>query len=1330
MSRAVQTIARTVVICSLMAVVVSAAFAQQTTEISATPSSLSFSNEYINTVSGSKVITINNLTTSGTITIETATFSCPGFGLASGVVPFQMGQFQKITHYSIFFQPTLVQAYSCNFVLTLQDGTYLDVPLTGTGLTTTATNSLTTTVMNFSSQSVGTTSAPQTVTINNTGGSSITLEGITPSSPSFTTSPVTLPYTIGKVSSLSIQVYYTPNQVGFEAGALDLSYNSLPDNGVTLNGTAVAASSLAITNNPVLPQATQGYAYQAQFNAAGGVGPYTYALTSGSSLPTGLSLSSSGEITGTVASSVATGNYTFTVQVTDNSNGTSASTLYTIGVFAYLGDNCNDLSFNVVNSDPPTPEVAITDLGTGTYQGYEAGLYPNGSNVRPAAQDSYGVGLANAIVPLNGSGQSDPTGKYVFMAVGESTLQNEFNSLLPIANADPAKNLNLVIVNGAQGGATPNNLTTTSSVYWNMVINNYLPQNGVTQNQVVAIFMEDTDGIATGTFPTDISNLQSEYETVMNTMLTLFPNLKMVYFSSRVYGGFSNGVGTPDNPEPYSYEVGYAVKWAIGDQLNGNANLNYNPSLGPVVAPWMSWGTYYWSNGMLGRKDGLVWDCEDFSPDGTHPSIFYGQPKVATRILQFLKTDDTTTPWYLVANYALTATGGNNQTGNVGTALPTPLTVLASNLNSGVGTSGVAVAFTDNGAGGSFSNPNPVTGSNGSASTTYTLPTTAKTVNISATSTGYTSTSFTETATTFALAATAGNNQSGLVGTTLPTALTVTATSGGNPVAGVSVSFTDNGAGGTFGTPTGVTGSNGTASTTYTLPSAAQTVTIIASSSGYSSATFTETATTNKSLAADGGNNQTGGAGTTLPTALTVLATNGGTPVSGVSVTFTDNGAGGTFGTPTGTTNGSGTASTTYTLPSTAKTVTINATSTGYTAATFTEISALDTIAATSGNNQTGTIGTTLPVTLTATATSNGTAVAGVSVTFSDGGKGGTFGAPTGVTNSSGTVSTTYTLPPSTAQTVTITAAASGYTSATFTETSTLPVLTATGGNNQTGSEGAVLPTALTVTASTTVGTVSGVTVTFSDSGAHGVFSSPTGVTGSGGTVSTTYTPAISGTITITATSSGYTPATFTETSTQVVTSVTVVSGAKQTGTVGTTLPLPIVFKAKNSAGKAVAGVAITYSDNGLGGTFSPNPAITGTNGEASSTFTLPTSPHTIAVNGANGTASVNATEFSVVGAAAQLKTVSGGGQSANPNTKLAKPLVVSVQDKYGNPISGVTVTFTDNGAGGTFSTTTPVTGTNGQASTTYTTGSKAGSVTISATTSTLGPVKFTELVK
>jgi hypothetical protein len=1030
------------VLFSLLICAMAAAAAAQ--DVSSSPTSLSFGNTYVGLVSGSKTLTISNLLNTDAI-IASVGFSCPEYGLASGVAPFTLtvGQPNPITHYSVFFQPDSAATFNCNFVISMWDGTNVNIPLTGTGLTTTAVAATTPSSLSFPNQAVGSISAPQTVTVTNSGGSTVNVTAITLSPASFTIGPVTLPFTIAKNGgTLAIPVYYSPNQVQSEIGSIDVTFNSLPDQGATLSGNGVAATSVAISNLATLPFATQNAGYEQSLTATGSAGPYTWSLTSGSTLPSGLTLSSSGTISGTLASTVATGTYTFGVQAKDNPSGTTATKTFSLAVFANQNDNCNDLSFDVPNTSMPI--VALNDLGTGTYQGSEGGLYPNGSNVRPASHDSDGVTFAKGIQPLDSNGNPSSTGKYVFMALGESTAQNEFNRFLPIANSDPAKNPFLKIVNGSQGGATPKDFADIKSYYWGMVLNNYLPQNGVTSKQVVAIWMEDTDGIATGSFPTDITTLQSEYESMMQNMHTLFPNLKLVYFSSRVYGGYSNGVGTPDNPEPYAFEVGYAVKWAIQDQLNGNANLNYNPLLGPVVAPWMSWGTYYWANGMLGRNDGLEWNCSDFSADGTHPASTggrLGQLKVATQLINFLKTDDTTVPWYLAATLGLTPTAGNHQTGTVGVQLPVALQVLASNLNDGV------------------------------------------------------------------------------------------------PIPGVSVTFSDGGKGGTFGTPTSVTDSNGHASTTYT-PITTGTITITAAASGYPSATFTETVNAaSKTLAVNAGNNQSGQVSTVLPTALAVLATNNGSPVSGLSITFNDGGAGGTFGTPTAVTGSNGIASSTYTLPSTTKTITVTATATGYTSANFTE------------------------------------------------------------------------------------------------------------------------------------------------------------------------------------------------TSTPAVATITVVSGGKQVGTVGTVLPLPIMVKAKNSLGTIIVGAPITFAAGTLNATFSPNPAITGSNGQASTTVTLPTSAKTFTVTATDSPATVNITEQSVAGPATAFTIVQGNNQSAHPNTIFAKKLIVLLADKYGNGISGVTVTFTDNGAGGTFSTTTPVTTSNGQASVSYTAGPNKGTVTINASTSTLGPVIFTETV-
>jgi hypothetical protein len=926
--------------CLLLGLVTASAAPAQ--DVTSSPTTWGFAPTYLGQVSGSKVFTVSNAV-SKSVTISAVSFSCPEFKLSSGVAPIALGKKGTITHYSVFFQPDSVQSFSCNFVMTMSDSTVVNVPITGTGKSTTALVTVAPSSLTFPNQSLGKASAGQTITLTNSGTAAAQLTAITLSPPSFTTGMIALPATIAANSSINLTVFYTPSQVTSETGAIDLTYDVLPDNGLSVSGNGVAATALVISTSPTLPQATQSAAYQATLATSGGTGPYTWSLASGSTLPSGLTLSSAGVISGTLGSSVAAGTYTLTAKVTDTTTAATASSLLTLGVFANLKDNCADISFSVPNTS--TPITALTDLGTGTYQGEEGGLYASGSNVRPSDHDSDGVAIAEGIQALDSNGNPNPSGKYVLLAVGESTAQNEFNRFLPVANADPTKNPNLVIVNGAQGGGTPANFKTSSSAYWATVTNDYLPQNNVTAKQVVAAWIEDTDGIATGSFPTDMTTMQGEYESMMQTMLTLFPNLKLVYFSSRVYGGYSNGVGSPDNPEPYAYEAGFAVKNAIQDQLNGKSSLNYDPTKGAVVAPWMSWGPYYWANGMLGRNDGIEWDCEDFSPDGTHPSSTFGQLKVGTALLDFLKTDDTTTPWYLAASFELTPTAGNGQSGNIGSTLPSPLTVEALNPSTGTPVSGVSVTFSDGGKGGTFGTPVAITDSNGLASTTYTLPATAQTVTITATSSGFAPASFTETATsTTATVATittvSGGKQKGTVGTPLPLPIVMKATdASGNAVVGAPITFSDGGAGGSFSANPVTTDSSGQATVSYTLPTAPKTITITGSNGAVSNVTTAQSvAGAAATISIVLGNNQSALPHKKLAKALGVSVTDQfANKVAGATVTFTDNGAGGTFSSTTAVTSASGQASVTYTTGANAGTVSIKASTGTVTPVTFTE---------------------------------------------------------------------------------------------------------------------------------------------------------------------------------------------------------------------------------------------------------------------------------------------------------------------------------------------------------------------------------------------------------
>lgn len=611
-------------------------------QLTANPSSLAFANTYVGLDTTTKNLNITNSGTA-TTTITAITSSCPEFKLAFGTTPVTVAP-KKTTTFSMYFAPDSAKAFGCTYTLTQQTGAPLVVPMTGTGLQSNAVILTGPNSLSFPNQSEGTASATQSVTLTNEGTGAVKLTAITITPATFLLTPITLPITIPAGQHAVVSVSYSPTLITSETGVMSLIFDEIPASVVDLSGNGAVSTSLALLNLPTLPAATQGYAYQATLSAASGTPPYTFSVKPGSTLPAGLTLSSTGLISGTVASTVTAGNYTFTAGVKDNAKNNTTK-LFNVTVSKKTGANCNNISYNVGGTS--TPIVPITDLGTGSYLGEEGGLYPQGSNVRPPSHDSDGVAIAKAIVPLDGNGNYSPTGKYVLLSLGESTALDEFGgAFLPLANFDPEKNNALVLVDGAQGGATPHLFSDISSPYWNTIVNNYLPDQGVTANQVVAVWIEDTNGIDKGHFPSDMTEIQSDYENMMNNVHTLFPHAVLAYFSSRIYAGYSDGVATID-PEPYAYEAGFAVKNAIGDQLNGNANLNYNPLLGTVKAPWMSWGPYYWANGMLGRSDGLVWTCQDLQSDGTHPASPSGDLKVATYLLNFLKTDDTTTPWYV-----------------------------------------------------------------------------------------------------------------------------------------------------------------------------------------------------------------------------------------------------------------------------------------------------------------------------------------------------------------------------------------------------------------------------------------------------------------------------------------------------------------------------------------------------------------------------------------------------------------------------------------------------------------------------------------------------------
>jgi hypothetical protein len=111
----------------------------------------------------------------------------------------------------------------------------------------------------------------------------------------------------------------------------------------------------------------------------------------------------------------------------------------------------------------------------------------------------------------------------------------------------------------------------------------------------------------------------------------------------------------------------------------------------------------------------------------------------------------------------------------------------------------------------------------------------------------------------------------------------------------------------------------------------------------------------------------------------------------------------------------------------------------------------------------------------------------------------------------------------------------------------------------------------------------------------------------------------------------------------------------------------------------------------------------------------------------ASGLAPASFALTNVPAAPAAVAIVSGSDQAATVGTPFADPLVVSVSDAFGNPVSGVEVEFAapPSGASATLSATSAVTDGSGTASIHATANGTAGGYVVTATVSGLAPVSF-----
>jgi hypothetical protein len=275
----------------------------------------------------------------------------------------------------------------------------------------------------------------------------------------------------------------------------------------------------------------------------------------------------------------------------------------------------------------------LSDLGSAQYLGFPGGLYPNGKNSRPSAHEDAGVTLAATVQPVDKEGKPSSSGKIVMISIGMSSTSRQFSQFIRLAEADARKNPRLLMIDAARHGAAATQIALPSGDYWAHV-NRQLQRGETSAAQVQIVWLKTALAHEPPGFPEKARLLQRLLGSIVEILRTKFTQLKLVYVSSRTYGGYSE---SDLNPEPIAYESAFAVKWLIEERIN-------NPSPDGSI-PWVSWGPYLWADGLRPRSDGLVWERSDFESDGAHTSA-QGVLKVATKLFEFFESDSTTQHWF------------------------------------------------------------------------------------------------------------------------------------------------------------------------------------------------------------------------------------------------------------------------------------------------------------------------------------------------------------------------------------------------------------------------------------------------------------------------------------------------------------------------------------------------------------------------------------------------------------------------------------------------------------------------------------------------------------
>jgi Abnormal spindle-like microcephaly-assoc'd, ASPM-SPD-2-Hydin len=218
--------------------------------IAANPSSITFDNTQVNQSASTSVTITNSSLQSYTITAIQA--SGASFSVVAGSEQ-QVIKPNATIKVAVAFTPTAAQKYEGTLTVTTSvPNITLALPLSGTGISSSASPSTSTIAaspasLSFGSITTGTTNSLN-VSIQNTGSSAISVSGVNASGDGFSVAQPNLPSTIDAGASLQLKVTFSPTNATSYTGSLTIASNASPNPlSIPLSGTGISGSGTSAT---------------------------------------------------------------------------------------------------------------------------------------------------------------------------------------------------------------------------------------------------------------------------------------------------------------------------------------------------------------------------------------------------------------------------------------------------------------------------------------------------------------------------------------------------------------------------------------------------------------------------------------------------------------------------------------------------------------------------------------------------------------------------------------------------------------------------------------------------------------------------------------------------------------------------------------------------------------------------------------------------------------------------------------------------------------------------------------------------------------------------